>query len=100
MTDPPVVYALALHASDAITMAHRGQVALKDLRDPIDLYAITLPRLARQYVIDPVCQMQVDSQAAGGTVVLRGRQWWFCSSDCARRFEDNPDAFLVQLPTT
>lgn len=96
----PVVDALVPHERGTATIAHRGRVALKNLPDPIELYAITLPDLARRYVIDPVCQMQVDSLAAGGTFLLAGRQWWFCSSECARRFEGSPEVFLNHQPTT
>ena len=94
----PVVDALTLHERNSTTIAYRGWVALKNLPEPIELYAITLADLARRYVIDPVCQMQVDSLAPGGTVLLEGRQWWFCSSECARRFEGRPDAFLHDKP--
>ena len=93
----PVVDALALQ--DTITIAHRGRVALKNLPDMIDLYAITLSELAHRYVIDPVCQMQVDSLAAGGSLLLDGRQWWFCSSECMRRFESRPEVFRNHKPT-
>ena len=95
----PVVDALALHDQHGTaTVEHRGRVALKNLPEPIDLYAITLAQLARRYAIDPVCQMQVDARAGGNTVFLRGRQWWFCSSACAQRFEKTPDAFVPNRP--
>lgn len=95
----PVVDALALHERGDTSIAFRGWVALKNLPNPIELHAITLSALARRYVIDPVCQMQVDSLAAGDTLLLAGRQWWFCSSACARRFEGRPEAFLNHRPS-
>lgn len=90
-----VVDALALHDwARTATFEHRGPVALKNLPEPIDLYAISMANLARRYEIDPVCQMQVEAQRDGNTIFLEGRQWWFCSSACAQRFEKTPDAFL------
>jgi YHS domain-containing protein len=46
---------------------------------------------------DPVCGMQVDAgeARAGGLVSeLRGKTWFFCSPECKRDFEADPDAFL------
>ncbi len=93
----PVVDALASQdraATATATFEHRGPVALKNLPEPIDLYALRLAHLARRYAIDPVCQMQVDAQPDGHTLLLQGHRWWFCSSACARRFEMTPDVFL------
>lgn len=95
-----VVDGLPVHERGTTTIAFRDRVTLKNLPDPIDLYAIGISDLARRYMIDPVCQMQVDSLDAGGTLMSGGRQWWFCASECARRFEANPDAFLNHKPTT
>ncbi len=95
----PVVDALALQDRTATaTFEHRGPVVLKNLPEPIDLYAISLAHLARRYAIDPVCQMQVDARADGHSLLLQGRQWWFCSSACAQRFASTPDAFAPRRP--
>lgn len=45
-------------------------------------------------VADPVCKMTIDpSTAKGGTLTLKGTQYWFCSSSCRRTFLTlNPEA--------
>ena len=94
-----VADALVLHDwGGAATFEQRGPVALKNLPEPIDLVAITLSNLTRRYVIDPVCQMQVDVRQANNSLFLGGRQWWFCSDACTRRFEKTPGAFLHDRP--
>ena len=94
-----VADALLLHDWDgAASFEQRGPVAFKNLPEPIELVAITLTNLARRYVIDPVCQMQVNVRQADNSLFLRGRQWWFCSAACARRFEKTPDAFVHDRP--
>lgn len=42
---------------------------------------------------DPVCAMSVNARDAY-FVTYRGRNYYFCSADCARRFRDNPDLHL------
>ena len=94
-----VADALVLHDwGGAATFEQRGPVALKNLPEPIDLVAITLSNLTRRYAIDPVCQMQVDVRQANNSLFLGGRQWWFCSDACTRRFEKTPGAFLHDRP--
>ncbi len=45
-------------------------------------------------VVDPVCKMKIDpTQAKGGSLRLKGTQYWFCSSSCRRTFQaQNPEA--------
>jgi P-type Cu+ transporter len=40
--------------------------------------------------IDPVCGMKVLPQKAGATVEHAGRNWYFCSSGCGKKFEADP----------
>ncbi len=45
-------------------------------------------------VKDPVCGMTVDPHTAEHRSRHRGETWYFCSSRCRVRFDENPDAFL------
>ena len=44
---------------------------------------------------DPVCGMMVDPQKAAGKVEHAGRTYYFCSSRCAERFQNEPEKFLA-----
>ncbi|HEX9872331.1 MAG TPA: YHS domain-containing protein [Candidatus Tectomicrobia bacterium] len=39
---------------------------------------------------DPVCGMQVDPQKAAGTSEYQGRTYYFCSTGCKQKFDQNP----------
>jgi P-type Cu+ transporter len=45
-------------------------------------------------VTDPVCGMTIDAAEAAATVDYDGRTYHFCAEGCARRFRENPAAFL------
>ncbi|MEK7206615.1 MAG: HAD-IC family P-type ATPase, partial [Pseudomonadota bacterium] len=42
---------------------------------------------------DPVCGMTVDERRAAGSVVHADATYYFCSTDCLRKFEANPAAY-------
>jgi Cu+-exporting ATPase len=42
---------------------------------------------------DPVCGMQVDPAKADETSQNNGKTYYFCSSQCKSRFEQDPDRF-------
>ena len=44
---------------------------------------------------DPVCGMMVDPQKAAGKVEHAGKTYYFCSSRCAERFQNEPEKFLA-----
>jgi len=49
----------------------------------------------RTLVTDPVCGMTIAEEEAVATVDHEGRRYHFCAEGCARRFRDDPRAFLV-----
>jgi len=71
----------------------QGQVSLRNLPDPMELYEIVLSGSSRQYAIDPVCKMQVDKQRAVGDLVFNNRKYWFCSLSCVERFAKRPASY-------
>jgi YHS domain-containing protein len=45
--------------------------------------------------IDPVCGMRVDPARAADKREHRGTTYHFCSAWCARRFDDDADAYIM-----
>jgi Cu+-exporting ATPase len=43
---------------------------------------------------DPVCGMEVDTQATDLKLEHDGRTYWFCGRGCLLEFRDDPDRFL------
>ncbi len=43
---------------------------------------------------DPVCHKEVEDGSASESWSYGGQEYHFCSADCRRRFEKNPDLFL------
>lgn len=44
--------------------------------------------------IDPVCDMTVDPEKAAGHVEYKGETYYFCSTHCVRKFQDDPERYL------
>jgi Uncharacterized conserved protein len=42
---------------------------------------------------DTVCAMQVDEQRAAGRSEHRGNTYYFCSQECKRKFDQNPQQY-------
>ena len=42
---------------------------------------------------DPVCGMQVDEQNAAGKSEYGGQTYYFCSSGCKTKFDQNPEQY-------
>lgn len=40
---------------------------------------------------DPVCGMNVDETNAGNTAEYKGQRFYFCSTDCQKEFQADPD---------
>jgi adenylate cyclase len=71
----------------------QGRVSLRNLPDPMELYEVVLSGTSRQYAIDPVCKMQVDTQRAVGDLHYNNRKYWFCSLECVERFAKRPASY-------
>ncbi len=44
--------------------------------------------------LDPVCGMTVDPDSAAGSFEYHGKTYYFCSTHCLHRFQQNPQSFL------
>jgi Cu+-exporting ATPase len=45
-------------------------------------------------VKDPVCGMELDSSQIVAQTTYKGQPYHFCSEDCRRTFEENPEEFV------
>ena len=45
---------------------------------------------------DPVCGMQVDEQMATNKSQYQGTDYYFCSADCKREFDQQPEQYVVR----
>ncbi|MBS3805058.1 MAG: cadmium-translocating P-type ATPase [Oleiphilaceae bacterium] len=55
---------------------------------------------SEQAVKDPVCGMSVDPHTAEHRSQYEGETWYFCSSRCRSRFDENPEQFLSGQQTS
>jgi YHS domain-containing protein len=42
---------------------------------------------------DPVCKMSIDSQKAAATSQYQGTNYYFCSQECKRKFDQQPQQY-------
>ncbi len=90
----PVAQCVSAAAVADVEVGHHGTVALRNLPQPVDLYEIILSGCPREYAIDPVCKMQVDTRRAVGDLNFGNRKYWFCSLACIQRFSGEPSAYV------
>lgn len=45
-------------------------------------------------VKDPVCGMMVDPQSPPATIVFRGTKYFFCTEQCKKQFQQDPQKYL------
>jgi adenylate cyclase len=76
-----------------VEITHHGQVSLRNLPEPMDLFELVLSGSPRQYAIDPVCKMQVDKHLAVGDLLFANKKYWFCSLECVERFAKRPASY-------
>ena len=71
-----------------------GPTRLKNIGEEIELFAVEGPheRPAAQ-VLDPVCRMYIDVDAAPAKLPWGDRTWTFCSFECASAFAQDPSRY-------
>jgi len=80
-----------------IDLVEHGRQALRNVADPVPLFRAVLlggGRDADALRIDPVCRMAVDPSRQAGSLVYEGREYSFCSLECAQRFAAEPERFV------
>lgn len=70
-----------------------GTVRFKNLSTPVAVFEVGVDEARRAHVIDPVCRMQVDEEAAPARLPWAGRTFHFCSFECARAFAERPEDY-------
>ena len=70
-----------------------GTVTLRNLREPVALFALNVTPDAATEVIDPVCRMRIASDSASARLHLDGIDYWFCSTRCLGLFAADPGAY-------
>ena len=48
--------------------------------------------------IDPVCGMEVEPSTAQYKTLYKGKIYYFCSPQCKKAFEENPEHYLEHGP--
>lgn len=47
---------------------------------------------------DPVCGMEVDPKATPYKAAYKGEVYYFCSANCKKAFEEDPERYLKRGP--
>jgi len=95
-----VANALRCAALAGIELRHKGSMSLKNLPAPVDLFEVLIASCVRDYAIDPVCKMQIDTRRAAGDLLFDSKTYWFCSLACAERFAGHPSAYVASSTVT
>ena len=57
----------------------------------------TQNKMARK-IIDPVCGMAVVTGQADILTIVKGQTYYFCTEDCRKAFEKNPQKYIDSKP--
>jgi class 3 adenylate cyclase/YHS domain-containing protein len=80
---------------DGVYYQPRGRHALRNVRDPVELFAARRVgnAAAGELPIDPVCRMAVDPDHAPGRLIYEDTAYYFCTLTCAGAFAREPERF-------
>lgn len=75
----------------------RGRQALRNVREPIELFAAVREGKPTQgpLDLDPVCRMMVHRERAAGRLTHEGTAYFFCTLGCAGEFATEPERFTA-----
>ena len=92
-TEPIAAAAVKLALTSARPI---GAYRLKNVVGPVELYELDIASDANRELahIDPVCRMQVATDAAAARTVHDGVTFYFCSAHCAATFGAAPESYL------
>ena len=87
--------AVAQAARDAgLDTAELGPQQLRNILEPVDIWAVELCPTHVDMSVDPVCRMRLSCQAAVARVRHAGSEHWLCSLVCLRTFAAAPDRYI------
>jgi adenylate cyclase len=85
---------------EGLTTTALGATWLKNVSDPVEIYSVVEhAAAATSQVLDPVCRMFVDADAAPAQLPWDGHAWYFCSFECAKAFAQDPQRYSDALRT-
>lgn len=70
-----------------------GPARLRHVPHVIELYEVEDAGKKAPRVVDPVCRMQIDADAAAARAMVAGREYHFCSVACRDAFVADPGAY-------
>lgn len=76
-----------------------GPHQLRNVLDPVELWAIELCATHIDISVDPVCRMRLSCQAAVARIRHEGVEHRFCSLACVAAFATAPDRYLTGAST-
>ncbi len=90
----------AAGALGGIDLAPRGRWRLKNVADPVEVYAAVRSGAEAEpgLPIDPVCRMAVDPAHEAGRLVFDDAEYHFCSLECANAFSGDPGRYAPGTP--
>lgn len=90
---------LAAAAEADIDVVPLGSQQLRNILDPVELYAVELCATHVDVAVDPVCRMRLSCQATVARVTHAGTEHRFCSLGCVAAFASDPDRYLTGAAT-
>jgi adenylate cyclase len=79
---------------EAAEFVRLGRKRLKGLAAELDVFEVRSVNPAEiDRVIDPVCGMELGPHEIAARLTLDGREHFFCSDDCLRKFVKSPEAY-------
>ncbi|MCW4351966.1 YHS domain-containing protein [Hoyosella sp. YIM 151337] len=77
-----------------VSLTPLGPRSLRNIPVPVELFeAEWADRPARESVLDPVCQMTLDTDHAPHRLRHDGTMYYFCSAACAGKFAASPESY-------
>ena len=78
---------------EGVLYESRGRQALRNVAEPIEIFAALRCGQGDRLPVDPVCRMVVDPDRAAGRLVYEESAYFFCSLTCAGEFARHPERF-------
>jgi class 3 adenylate cyclase/YHS domain-containing protein len=71
-----------------------GSAQFKNVAQPVEVFEITgISQGSDLWVIDPVCRMRLEPEAAPARLPFQGSEYHFCSLVCAQTFIQSPEVY-------
>lgn len=86
----------AASALSRIQARSLGDLQFKNVRDAVPVFELVRTTVSSgDACVDPVCRMRIAVGSAAASMSFRGREFRFCSAECAKIFSDSPEKFAA-----